>query len=150
MTTETIAIGLERADRFAWLRRAGFGFALGAALLVVAALAFLVGLGVAYDGRVLPGVSVSGVELAGLDRTAAEAKLREALPALDSGRLTVTLDGQSRAITYRDLGRDYDLAGMLDAAFAIGRTGSPLERAADEARGLLRGLDVRPVAIYDA
>jgi len=149
VTTDSATLEIGSTARFAPLRPWLLGFAAGVIALGIAAAGFLLGLSVVYEGRVLPGVSVAGVSLTGLDRAAAEARLREALPALDSGRLVVELDGESRSISYRTLGRGYDLAAIVDAALAVGRTGTPLERAADEARSLLRGTTVTPIARYD-
>ena len=39
-------------------------------------------------------VFVAGVSVAGLDRVNAAARLREQLPALGTGRLVLTLDGE--------------------------------------------------------
>jgi hypothetical protein len=92
---------------------------------------------------------VAGIDLSGLDRTAAAAKLRLDLPALSGGQLTLRVEGDSRTIPYAAIGRDYDVTSMLDAAFDVGRSGSPLERATDELRSLFRGSQVTPVATYD-
>ena len=149
MTTDSATFEIGTTARFAPLRPWLLGFGLALVTLALAAAGFLVGLSVVYDGRVLPGVSVQGVPLAGLDRAAAAARLRGALPPIDSGRLVLQLDGDSRSIAYRTLGRDYDLSAIVDAALAVGRQGSPLERALDEARSLLRGTTVTPIATYD-
>ena len=149
MTTESATLEIGSAARLAPLRPWLLGFTAGVIALGIAAAGFLLGLSMVYEGRVLPGVSVAGVSLAGLDRAAAEGRLREALPALDGGRLVVDLDGETRTISYRALGRGYDLAAIVDTALAVGRDGSPLERAADEARSLLRGTAVTPIATYD-
>jgi vancomycin resistance protein YoaR len=149
VTTDSATLEIGSAARLAPLRPWLLGFAVGLIALGVAAAGFLLGLSVVYEGRVLPGVSVAGVSVAGLDRAGAEARLRAALPALDGGHLVVELDGESRSISYRTLGRGYDVGAIVDAALAVGRDGSPLERAADEARSLLHGTAVTPIARYD-
>jgi vancomycin resistance protein YoaR len=106
------------------------GFLLGfVGTLVVGLFLFIglsVGIGIAYDGRVMPGVRVGGVSLTGLDRTAAEARLRDALPSLTSGSVTLVVDGAPIDIPYEQLGRGYRFDAMLDAAFAAGRSDNPL------------------------
>jgi hypothetical protein len=50
------------------------------------------------ENTVLPGVSVAGIDLAGLDRRAAERELRAALPDLSAGTLSVSVAAQSESI----------------------------------------------------
>lgn len=85
-----------------------------------------VGIGIGYDARALPGVQVGGVSIAGLDRAAAEARLRAALPSLTSGAVSVVVDGVPIEVPYEELGRGYQFDQMLDAAFGTGRSGNPL------------------------
>lgn len=99
------------------------------ATLVAGLLALLltsVGIGVASDGQVLAGVRVGGVDVGGLDREAARARLAERLPALDAGRAVIVVDGVEEVVTYAELGRGYELDAMLDAAFEVGRDGGAL------------------------
>jgi vancomycin resistance protein YoaR len=149
VTTGTATLETLPVARSAGWRRAALGFIVAVAALAVLALAFVLGLGLVYDGKAMPGVSAAGVPLAGLDRDSAKAKLREALPSLAAGRLTLTLDGETRTIGYGGLGRDYELDAMLDAAFSVGRAGTPLENALDQVRSLVRGTSVGAVASFD-
>lgn len=149
MTTETARLDTLTTDRVAGLRSATLGFAVVCAALVTVGLAFVIGLGLVYEGKALPGVSAAGVPLAGLDRDAARAKLRAALPSLGEGRLTLALDGEERSIVFAAIGRDYDLDAMLDAAFAVGRGARPLQNALEEVRTLVRGTSVEAAFVYD-
>jgi vancomycin resistance protein YoaR len=149
VTTGTATLETLPVTRSAGWRRAVLGFIVALAALAVLALAFVLGVGLVYDGKAMPGVSAAGVPLAGLDRDSARAKLREALPSLAAGRLTLTLDGETRTIGYASLGRDYELDAMLDAAFSAGRVGTLLERALDEVRSLVRGTSIGAVASFD-
>jgi vancomycin resistance protein YoaR len=154
MTTRTetanplSALQLDALRRVDW-GRAAFGFGLTLLAVAVLVLAFVVGLARAFDGRVTAGVSVAGVSVAGLTPAEAEARLREQLPSLSAGTMTLALEGRDTSIAYGDVGRDYDLRQMLDAATASGHTGSPLERTLDQVRSLVRGTAVEPVARYD-
>ena len=134
---------------FGW-RRALFAFLLTVAAGVVLGGAFLYGLARAYDGRVMPGVEVAGVSLAGLDRTAAEQRLRESLPTLAPGSVTLVAGDVRRTIPYSALGREYDLAAMADQAVAVGRSGTPVERVLEPVRGLLWPTSVTTRVRYDA
>jgi len=97
-----------------------------------------VGVGVASEGQVLAGVRVGGVEVGGMSREAARARLAEQLPALDAGSALIVVDGVETSITYAELGRGYDLDAMLDAALAVGRNAGPLADGITRIRSLAR------------
>lgn len=138
---------LERTGRR--LGRVLLGLVVSLAVVGLALLGFLAGLEVAYAGRALPGVRADGVSLAGLDRVQAQALLRQRLAPLASGTLTVRAGAVTQRLPVAALGRDYDLGSMLDAAFGYGRSGTPLERAGDALRAVVRGVDVAPDATVD-
>src|SRR5215208_295992 len=89
----------QRSSAIAW-RRGTFTFALTLVALIVFSASFAVGYARVHEGRVLPGVDVDGVSLAGLNRSQAEAKLRESLPSVGSGALTVDLGEDQRKVSY--------------------------------------------------
>ena len=73
---------------------------------------------------------MAGVSVAGMDRTTAEAALRASLPALGDGEITLTVDGETVALPYASVARDYDLDAMLDAAFrSVAAAPSPSSRS---------------------
>jgi vancomycin resistance protein YoaR len=96
--------------------------AVGAMMLIGAS----VGLGLSHAERIMPGVSVAGVPLGGLDRAAAAARLEAQLPSLTNGAIVLKVDDEAVEIPLADLGRAYDLQATLDAAFAVTRQGNPL------------------------
>lgn len=126
------------------------GFLLGFIGTLVVGLGLLVGLsigiGLTYDGRALPGVRVGGVSVAGLDRAAAEARLRSSLPSLTTGVVTVVVDGAGIEVPYEELGRGYQLDAMLDAAFAAGRSGNPVADGVARLRTLSHPTDIAVTA----
>jgi vancomycin resistance protein YoaR len=97
------------------------------------------GMGLALGGRVMPRVSVAGVEVGALTAAEAEARLRELLPDVATGELTMTLDGESTAVPYAVLGRDHDYAALVAAAMAVGRSGDPLADGRDRLATLAFG-----------
>src|SRR5262245_15111809 len=97
--TETFPSEYTAAPKYPW-QRVAFAFALTLIAIIAFAAAFAIGYASMNAGRVLPGVDVGGVDLAGLNRTAAEAKLRAALPSLSTGELTVQVAGQTESIPY--------------------------------------------------
>jgi vancomycin resistance protein YoaR len=147
MTTETQSVtAVPSAVRdFAW-RRSALAFAI--TLLAIAA--FAVAFAAAYAGfhqdRVLPGVSVNSVSIAGLDRGDAEATLRGGLPSVSSGALTVHLGAQTATIPYAQIARDYDIDAMTDAALGVGRAGTPLDQVGEQLHTLVSGVSV-PVTV---
>ncbi len=148
MTTESIALaGSQPRDR-GW-RFGALGFVVALAFAVVLVAGFLAGLAVIYQNRVMPGVTVAGVPVAGMDRAAAEAALRAGLPPLSDGEVTLTVDDETVTLPYASVARDYDMAAMLDAAFQVGRGGTVAEQSLDRVRSLLRGSQVTAVAGYD-
>ncbi len=122
-----------------------FSLTLLLGVLVLAGASLGVALG--NESKVMPHVTVAGIELGGLDRAAAADRLRSSLPSLSSGSLTVEVDGKATAIGYERLGRGYDTDTMLDAAFGVARDGSPLSDGIARLRALFNGTQV-PVAVH--
>jgi vancomycin resistance protein YoaR len=147
MTTETQSVAaVQSAGRgFAW-RRSALAFGITLIAIIAFAIAFAAAYAAFHSGRVLPGVSVGSVPIAGLERAAAETALRDALPDVGSGQLTVTIGDQSTPISLAEIGRDYDMKEMLDTAFGVGRAGTPLDQVGSQMRTMLSGVNV-PVAV---
>ncbi|HET6380880.1 MAG TPA: VanW family protein [candidate division Zixibacteria bacterium] len=126
------------------------GFLLGFLGALVVALFGGVGLsagvGISHAERIMPGVSVAGVPLGGLSRAEAAARLEASLPSLVEGTLTVSVDGEEVPVPVADLGRGYDIEAMLDAAFAVARSGNPIDEALDRIRVLAHTTELSPVS----
>jgi vancomycin resistance protein YoaR len=131
------------------LRRLLFAFVITLLAGAAFSAAFVLGYAKLHEGRVMPGVTVGGVAVGGLDRASAEAAVREHLPPLGAGSLTVTIGGSSQRISYADLGRDYDLEPILDRAFAVGRTGTLAEQVSDQLASLTHGIAFEPGMRFD-
>lgn len=100
-------------------------------------------------GRVVPGTVVADVPLGGLDRPSAEVRLRQELPSLSAGHISVSFGSVDERIEYSEIGRDYDIAAMLDQAFAVGRDGDFLTQASQQLRVSMRGATVEPRVMWD-
>ena len=100
------------------------GFLIASLLCLGVASAALYIWDAGYEGRVLAGVSVGGVDLSGLDREQASAKLTAAFGEHGAGAATVANAAGDVTGPYADFHRP-DIAAMVDAALAAGRTGSP-------------------------
>jgi vancomycin resistance protein YoaR len=126
------------------------GFLLGFAGTLVVGLFLLIGLsfglGLAYDGRALPGVRIGGESVAGLDEDAAAAHLSAALPSVATGSATLVVDGTPVEVAYASLGRGYDLPAMVAQAMAVGRTGNPVADAVTRLRSLVHPTEIAAIA----
>ena len=152
MTTATLSRRFIRPVATRPARRSmllGFVATLVIGLLLVAGAS--VAVGVSAGSNVLNGVSVAGVDIAGLNGSAAAERLSAELPDLGSGMTTVSVGETEIAVPYADLGRGYETAAMLDAALAVGRSGNPLDDGINRLRSLLHPTAL-PVVVdpYDA
>ena len=148
MTTVTLPrrLGLPRLARPSW--RAGLvglaGTLLAAALLLTAAS---LAIGITSQGLILPHVTVAGVDVGGLSRADAQARLEAALPSLTTGRATVVVGTTETVVPYSDIGRGYEMGVMLDAAFGVGRDGDPVSDAVARLRTVAVGVGL-PVEVH--
>jgi vancomycin resistance protein YoaR len=122
-----------------------FSFGVTLSAIAVFGASFAFGYAHLHEGRVLPGVVVAGVDLAGLDRSSSEARLRHALPDLSAGVLTVEVGGLDKAIRYAEFGRDYDMGFMLNEALALGRAANPVDQLREQIALLQNGASIPPV-----
>jgi len=129
-------------------------FAVAFLVSLLAALALGTGAIYAYeqqhDGRVLPGVRVGAVDLSGLERQPAIARLAEAYGDLGLGRVVIEASVARLSIPYADFARGADVEAMADSALSVGRSGSPVDRAVAEVRTALHGVTLEPRITLDA
>jgi vancomycin resistance protein YoaR len=146
MTAKTVEVGITRA--FSWRRGLA---AFGVALLVVIAIAagFAVGYQQAFANQVIPGVTVDGVSIGGMDRAAAESRLRAALPDAGSGTLVLRSSTGDASVPFSKLGRTYDYGAILEDALGVGHGADLPTMVAEDLRALVRGEPVTPQLTYD-
>ena len=152
MTTATLPRRIMRPVATPPARRSmliGFVATLVVGLLALAATSAAVGL--TSQDQVLSGVRIGGVEVGGLTRAEAEARLEAELPAVDTGTAVVASDGATESATYAELGRRYELDSMLDAAFGVGRDEGPIADGIARLRTLVKPTSL-PILVhpYDA
>jgi vancomycin resistance protein YoaR len=148
-TSDTLEQTSEPGRPSPWLR---FGLAVGIGLavaLLIGALA-VYAYDQQYSGRILPGVRVGSVDLSGLAPDAARAELETTYGSLSEGRIVLTGIEERQVITYAEIGRGPDVNVLLDEALAVGRRGSPVDRAVADARTALRGVVLDPRVTFDA
>lgn len=119
--------------------------ALAVATSIVVALALVM---VAQAGRVLPGTSVVGVEIGGLDAWGTRRVLGPALDQRERRPLRVSAPGQQLLVRRSDLGLTYDVDATVAAALERGRSGlsAPLQRFTAP----FWHMSIAPVATVDA
>ena len=136
--------GLAEGDR----RLVGFALAFVggalASLFVLSVVAFVYA--GSYNNRVLPGVHAGSVDLSGLTRQEAMAKLQAGYAYLGQGEVTVTTPVGVATITYQQVSRGPDVEAMADAAMAVGHDSNPIAAAASVGHSAMFGQNI-PVVI---
>jgi vancomycin resistance protein YoaR len=97
--------------------------------IVGLAVAIVFGAQTLYADRALPGVSVAGVDIGSLTRAGAEERLRTELetPWAES-TIVARADGRTWTTTNGALAVRPDMAAALDGAFALGKSGTLIDR----------------------
>ena len=114
------------------------------------AVVSLVGLRVARADTALPGMTVAGVDVGGLDRDALTAALTQ-VGASDAARTVLARQGQRTVTTTADeLGYGVDIDATVEAVLARGRQGNPLLALRDQLRATFSPIAVAPVVAFDA
>ena len=137
-------------------RRRSLALRFGASFVVAFVLAMGIGTGVMYawgrqyDGLVLPGVRVGSTDLGGLNREQAEAQLAKAYGSLATGQIKLTgPDGDSKTISYADVGRGPNTSALVDAALAAGRHDEPLANLIGAPQAAIHGVTLDAGVAYD-
>lgn len=120
----------------------------GAATLLLGA-AFVFAYSSASDGKVVGGVHAGSVDLSGLSRDEALAKVTADYSSLGQGKVTISTPQGSGTITYQEIGRGPDVAAMVDAAMAVGRYGDPVTNTVERLRALNGGENVPVIVKLD-
>jgi len=102
-----------------------------------------------YSGRILPGISVSGISLSGLPTAQAASKLIDQFTFPITGKILFRYGGQIWVASPAELGLIIDPGGSADAAFEVGRSGGMFSRLADQVHSLRNGKDIPPVIVFD-
>jgi vancomycin resistance protein YoaR len=128
----------------------------GVAFLVGMILALAVGVGAlyAYDqqyhGRILPGVRVAQIDLAGMTREQAIDRVAAEYGWVSDGAIQINTPDGPLQVPYRLIQRRVDAEALVDAALGVGRSGNAVDRVIAGARTAIRGASVEPTVSFDA
>jgi len=100
-------------------------------------------------GKVLPGVTVMGIEIGGLNRAEATSLLEARITYPNDGLVVLEDQGTVWTFTPQELGLYLDYAATVDQAYKEGRTGWPWQRISDRFRIWRDGQDNTPILILD-
>lgn len=137
------ALSIVRPGRGA--RRFVIGFLFGVLLVIGGLVAFHQ----AYTGRILPGVTVGGVNVGSLTPEAARAALTERFGPLETGSVVVQTRRGSADIPFAQIGRKFDFDAMVSQAVAVGRGGSRFDEAMSGLRLLAQPVAVSPLVSFE-
>jgi len=123
-------------------------FVVGVVAVLGASVAALAAWDASYEGRILPGVRVGGVDLSGLDRAAAGRAVEAAFP-YDQGRLVLRTPDGDMPVPFAAFGRRAETDALVEEAIRAGRDGSMAERAIGQVRQALSGTVIEPRMALD-
>ncbi|MFN2145576.1 MAG: peptidoglycan binding domain-containing protein, partial [Anaerolineales bacterium] len=121
----------------------------GLSLALAFTILFSIVLTILFAGKVLPGVSVAGVDLGGLNQTEAEAQLRERISYPETGLIALEYNGQLWTFTPAELGLAIDYPASIQQAYNLGRSGWPWHQLKERLAIMQAGRRVPAVLILD-
>ena len=124
---------------------------IGAALLALVLGVVLTLFRANHNGRIYTGVTVQGVDVGGMTPEEAIPALRDATAYSNTATLTLIdpESGKEWSFAPAELGIVVDAAATVEAAFGVGRSGSPLRRLQDSFQSWYYGRTVQPVVVFD-
>ena len=102
-----------------------------------------------YSGRIIPGVWVAGVPLQGMTAREAEAALDQAWSTVGPRHLTLRDGSRQWVMPLEDLGITWNLQATVNAAMAVGRSGSFAADWLTRLRAMQRSLAIPPAWSFD-
>lgn len=102
-----------------------------------------------YSGRILPGVSIAGLDISGLAPDSAALKLSQDMSFPYTGKILFR-DGEKIWLANpAELGLIINSGGSVQAAFQVGRSGGLFDRIASQVKSWRDGLDLPLVILLD-
>jgi vancomycin resistance protein YoaR len=121
----------------------------GVLLFLGAVFLWVLGYQLIYAGRIFPGVSVAGVDLAGMSPQDAALKLSQTLSYPISGKLLFRDGSNVWVAAPAELGMVFDPSASAQSAYHLGRSGDIFAALDGQLRSLEFGEEVAPVIVFD-
>ncbi len=121
------------------------GLALFCSLLTLVPFTY----GLYYSGRILPGVSVGGVDLSGMKTAEAALFLPQSLDYPARGQVAFKEGSQVWVAHPAELGLSLDAYTTVQAAYLVGRTGSLSSRLTAQFNTWYYGVNLPPLVVLD-
>ncbi|MCE1252127.1 MAG: VanW family protein [Anaerolineae bacterium] len=127
------------------------GVFLGFVLFFVSILALYSAMQIWYLGRVLPGVSLAGINIDGLSASETAAKISSQIHFNNTGRLLLYDEHSQKnwQLTPAQLGLLLDPDASAQSAMHVGRSSNPLRSILEQVDVFITGEDVAPVMVFD-
>jgi vancomycin resistance protein YoaR len=122
---------------------------LGISLFLMGAFVWSIGYQLIHVGKILPGVSVAGVDLSGLNRGDAAEKLSQTLSYPVKGRVLFRDGERIWLATPAELGMTFDPSTSARMAYSLGRAGGLFGSLSGQWKAWRNGVDVNPVITFD-
>ncbi len=104
----------------------------------------------AYNGRIYPGVSISGLNLSGFTAADAARQLTAGIPYLNDGKIVFTFQEKRWVASPQELGLGLNLIESVNDAYNVGRTHDTLGNFLEQFQSRFAGAGLSPVLQYDA
>ncbi len=121
------------------------GSIVGTILLIV----FGLGVQIWLNGKIVPGVTVSGISVGGMTPQEAASLFNEKIAYPQEGKILLRDGEQTWLLTPQQLGVFIDPEATASHAFAIGRTGNLIARLNDQWQIWKNGEDIAPSFVFD-
>ncbi len=122
--------------------------ALGAALFLLTVGLLSGAIRMVYAGRILPGISVAGVDLSNQTPQQAVAALGERLTYPQSGQIVFRYGDEVWVAHPEELGLVFDTGATIERAYLLGR-GGMFSSLTGQFNALWGGMDLPPIAVFD-
>jgi vancomycin resistance protein YoaR len=120
---------------------------LGSAILFLTLFSLV--LTILFAGKLLPGMTVAGVDLGGMKQEQAEELLRDRISYQNTGLIVLEYEGQLWTFTPEELGLTLDYKASIQQAYNIGRTGWPWQQLRERLSVMQAGKRLHAVLVLD-
>lgn len=135
--------------RFAPLLQATVALSAGLALFLVLLVGSMVAFDMANAGKILPGVSLAGIDLSGLTPEEASSLVTQQIAYPNQGSIAFQDGANVWVAKPNELGLFLDPQTSATAAYQKGRQGDPLDRLSARFQAWYSGVDIPPLMVFD-